>query len=200
MRRNPDPEEPADWPPWPQADSGGQKSIDHTSRSRHAPVSPTGAAPKSPEKRCRVWCRGARLGAIQFSSYCRSFPLFALLHSCSPGTGRRTRAKSKARKRKETLRKLRSSWKKTAFFNACRSGEAGIRTLGTPAGTPVFKTGGLSWRGSAVKWTTSSDLRTRWHESTIDLQQIPKTRIGIQNWGIRGITNQHSICPFDTVS
>ena len=34
---------------------------------------------KTPEKRRRQWCRGARIGAIQFSSYCHSFPLFALL-------------------------------------------------------------------------------------------------------------------------
>ena len=39
--RNPDPAEPADWPPWPQAGSGGRKSIDHTSRCRLALVSQT---------------------------------------------------------------------------------------------------------------------------------------------------------------
>ncbi len=54
-------------------------SASHHDRTRHAPVSPTAAAAKTLEKRCRQWCRGARIGAIQFSSYCHSFPLFALL-------------------------------------------------------------------------------------------------------------------------
>ncbi len=91
-----------------------------------------------PKKRCRP---GAKVPVLVPFSFSRLVTVFPFLHSCSPGTGRRTRAKSGPPKRKETLRKLRSSWKNTAFFNACRSGEAGIRTLGTLVGTPVFKTG-----------------------------------------------------------
>ena len=45
------------------------------------------------------------------------------------------------RKCKETPRELGVSEINAAFFNAYRSGETGIRTLGTLAGTPVFKTG-----------------------------------------------------------
>ena len=44
-------------------------------------------------------------------------------------------------KRKETPRELGVSEINAAFSSDYRSGETGIRTLGTLAGTPVFKTG-----------------------------------------------------------
>ena len=76
-------------------------------------------------------------------SFPRIVTVFPFLHSLSPGTGRRTRAKSEARKRKETPRKLGVSEINAAFSSDYRSGETGIRTLGTLAGTPVFKTGAI---------------------------------------------------------
>ena len=84
--------------------------------------------------RCPDWCHTVFLILSQFPP---------LLHSWSPGTGRRTRAKTEAHKRKETPSKLGVSEINAAFFNAYRSGETGIRTLGTLAGTPVFKTGAI---------------------------------------------------------
>ena len=84
---------------------------------------------------------GAEMPVLVPYSFPRIVTVFPFLHSLSPGTGRRTRAKSEARKRKETPRELGVSEINAAFFNAYRSGEIGIRTLGTLAGTPVFKTG-----------------------------------------------------------
>ena len=50
-------------------------------------------------------------------------------------------AKTEVRKRKETPRELGVSEINAAFSSDYRSGETGIRTLGTREGTPVFKTG-----------------------------------------------------------
>jgi hypothetical protein len=49
--------------------------------------------------------------------------------------------KTQGRQRKETPRELGVSEMIAAFLAAIESGETGIRTLGTLAGTPVFKTG-----------------------------------------------------------
>ena len=51
--------------------------------------------------------------------------------------------KSQGRKRKETPRELGVSEINMTFIAAIESGETGIRTLGTLAGTPVFKTGAI---------------------------------------------------------
>jgi hypothetical protein len=76
---------------------------------------------KTPEKRCRQWCRGARIGAIQFSSYCHSFPLFALLTAevKATDTGQKP-GPINAKKPREN-----SGFRgKTLHFEAsCRSGE-----------------------------------------------------------------------------
>ena len=106
---------------------------------------------KRPEKRCHQWCRGARIGAIQFSSYCHSFPLFALLE---PGDRATDTGNTEVLKRKETPRVLGVSGINAAFSSDYRSGETGIRTLGTLAGTPVFKTGAIG-RSAISPWRKS---------------------------------------------
>ena len=80
----------------------------HAWQNCHAPVSPTGAAPKTLEKRCRQGCRSARIGAIQFSSYCHRFPLITLLEPRDRAAN--LGAKSGGRKRLETPSILSGSW------------------------------------------------------------------------------------------
>ncbi len=93
-------------------------------------VSQIGAAIKKPEN-----------GAIQFSLYCHSFPLFVLLTACDKATD--TGQKPRAYKRKETPGKPGVSEINAAISATIGSGETGIRTLGTREGTPVFKTGAI---------------------------------------------------------
>jgi len=75
-------------------------------------ISDPGAAPKTPKKRCRP---GAEVPVLVPFSFPRIVTVFPFLHSWSQGTGRRTGAKTEARKRKETPSKLGVSWKNTAF-------------------------------------------------------------------------------------
>ena len=72
-------------------------------------------------------------GSLEFASDCM------VLHDrVHDATG-----KTRGRKRKETPRELGVSGINAAFSSDYRSGETGIRTLGTLAGTPVFKTGAI---------------------------------------------------------
>jgi len=85
-------------------------------------------------KRCRQWCRGASLGPGQFDGICIA------LHRSALWSAKRDR-RNLGRKRKETPRQPRGFLDKRCVLSDYRSGETGIRTLGTRKGTPVFKTG-----------------------------------------------------------
>jgi hypothetical protein len=119
-QRNPDPKEPANWPLWPQAKSGGQKSIDHTCRPCHAPASRTGAPPKPPRKtvpsvvlRCPDWFHSVFLVLSQFPPF---------LHSWTPGgQDDESEGKSEGRKRQAHHGIFEGSTIHTAFSAAVRS-------------------------------------------------------------------------------
>ncbi len=74
---------------------------------------------------------GAEVPGLVPFSFPRIVTVFPFLHSWSPGTGRRTRAKTEVRKRRETPSKLGVRGKTLHFEAFCRSGETGIRNLGT---------------------------------------------------------------------
>ena len=82
--------------------------------------------------RCPYWCHSVVLVLSQFSPF------------CTPGTrGQGHGHGPKPRLINAKKPRVNSGFRgKTLHFEAfCRSGETGIRTLGTLAGTPVFKTG-----------------------------------------------------------
>jgi hypothetical protein len=58
---------------------------------------------------------GAEVPGLVRFSFPRMVTVSPFLHSWNPGTGRRTRGKTEAHKRKETPSKLGVSWKNTAF-------------------------------------------------------------------------------------
>jgi len=58
---------------------------------------------------------GAEVPVLVPFSFPRIVTVFPFLHSWNPGTGRLTRGKTEAQKRKETPSKLGVSWKNTAF-------------------------------------------------------------------------------------
>ena len=82
--------------------------------------------------RCPYWCHSVFLVLSQFSPF------------CTPGTqGQGDGHGAKPRSTNAKKPRVNSGFRgKTLHFEAfCRSGETGIRTLGTREGTPVFKTG-----------------------------------------------------------
>ena len=82
--------------------------------------------------RCPYWCHTVFLVLSQFSPF------------CTPGTrGQGDGNGAKPRPINAKKPRVNSGFRgKTLHFEAfCRSGETGIRTLGTREGTPVFKTG-----------------------------------------------------------
>ena len=97
--------------------------------------------PKPPRKtvpsvvpRCPYWCHTVFLVLSQFSPF------------CTPGTrGQGHGHGPKPRSINAKKPRVNSGFRgKTLRFEAfCRSGETGIRTLGTRKGTPVFKTGAI---------------------------------------------------------
>jgi hypothetical protein len=72
--------------------------------------------PPRPQKRSKNGAvSGAEVPGLVPFSFPRIVTVFPFLHSWNPGTGRLTRGKTEAHKRKETPSKLGVSWKNTAF-------------------------------------------------------------------------------------
>jgi hypothetical protein len=67
--------------------------------------------------------------------------------------------KSGRHKCKETPRELGVSEINAGYLAAIESGETGIRTLGTLAGTPVFKTGAIGRSAISPGWMLGTSVR-----------------------------------------
>ena len=105
----------------------------------NAPVSLTGEVPEHARKtvpsvvpRCPYWCHSVFLVLSQFSPF---------RTPDSRGQGHRYGPKARAINAKKPRENSGFRGKTLHFEVSCRSGETGIRTLGTRKGTPVFKTG-----------------------------------------------------------
>ncbi len=130
---------------------------------------------KRPEKRCRQWCRGARIGAIQFSSYCHSFPLFALLE---PGDRATDTGNTEVHKRKETPRQPRGFVEKHCVLKrsaeAERQGfEPWVPVRALRFSRPVQSAALPSLRGGC--YAPKAGLSTSFQTGGLQMQQSGKT-------------------------
>jgi hypothetical protein len=85
----------------------------HAWQNCHAPVSPTGASPKTAPKNGAV--SGAEVPVLVPISFPRIVTGFPFLRSSKPGTGRRTWVKTRSVNAKKPRGNLEFSWKNTAF-------------------------------------------------------------------------------------